>query len=196
MENRDFDQFIKRQQSNANEVAINWDQERDDWLACLSGLYAEIEALLGKYIASGQIRPEFKQIELNEENIGSYTAREMILKIGRQDVVLRPVGTLLIGFKGRVDVEGPAGRRQIALVDSRALGVADLIHVSVTGGERSPRLPKKKLKPEEKIAEVEDAIDQKDTHWAWRIVTPPPERRFEKITQQSLFQLILDVANA
>jgi hypothetical protein len=196
MENQDFDEFIKRQQRNATAVAINWDQQRNDWLARLSELYAKVEALLDSYIASGQIRLEYKKIELNEENIGSYTVREMILKIGRQDIVLRPVGTLLIGFKGRVDVEGPTGRRLIALVDSKAHGTADLVHVSVISQGRSLRIPKKKLKPEEKVAQVEDRIDRQEPEWAWRIVTPPPERRFVEITQQSLFQLILDVANA
>jgi hypothetical protein len=195
MENRDFDEFIKRQQRNATAVAINWDQQRDEWLARLEDLYAKIEALLGTYISSGQIRFEYKDVELNEENVGSYTAREMILKIGRQDIVLRPVGTMLIGFKGRVDVEGPAGRALMALVDSKAHGTADLVHVSVISQGRSPHLPKKKPKLEEKIAKVEDRLDRKEPEWAWRIVTSPPERRFVEITQQSLFQLILDVAN-
>lgn len=195
MDNREFEEFVESQQQGATAVAINWDQERDEWLKHLSELYREIEALLGKYISSGRIKLQYRDVELNEDNIGSYTARAMVVKIGRQDVVLRPVGTLLIGFRGRVDVEGPAGRAQIALVDGKALGVADLMHVSVSSGGRSPRVPTEKSKREEKIAKVEDALDGK-LKWAWRIVTRPPERRFVEITQQSLFQLILDVANA
>jgi hypothetical protein len=104
----------------------------------------------------------------------------MVLRIGRQDIVLKPIGTLLIGFKGRVDVEGPIGRAQIALVDKKAFGVASLVHVTVGAGGKLPVAPKK---PPEEI------------EWAWKIVTPPPERRFVEITQQTLSQLILDVAN-
>ncbi len=104
----------------------------------------------------------------------------MVLKIGRQEVNLVPVGTLLIAFKGRVDVEGPAGKAQIALVDSKASSAASLINVSVRIGSKDLALKK----PAEPI------------DWAWRIVTPPPERRFIEITQETLFQLIMEVANA
>jgi hypothetical protein len=46
----------------------------------------------------------------------------MILKIGRQEIVMTPIGTLLIGAKGRVDVVGPAGRARLVLVNSQASG--------------------------------------------------------------------------
>lgn len=181
MQNRDFDEFLRRQQLDASSIATDdWNRERDEWLGHLGDLYRKVESLLGKYISSGQIRFEYKSIELNEENIGLYTAKQMVLRIGRQDIVLKPIGTLLIGFKGRVDVEGPVGRAQIALVDNKAMGVASLVHVSVLADGNLPVAPKK---PREEI------------EWAWKIVTPPPERRFVEITQQTLFQLILDVAN-
>ena len=46
----------------------------------------------------------------------------MILKIGRQEITMTPVGTLLIGAKGRVEVVGPAGRTRLLLVNSKAFG--------------------------------------------------------------------------
>jgi hypothetical protein len=45
----------------------------------------------------------------------------MILGIGRQEITLTPVGTLLFGSKGRVDVEGPAGRTRLVLVDQQSV---------------------------------------------------------------------------
>jgi hypothetical protein len=196
MASRDFDQFLRRQQAEASaSAAFDWERERGEWLARLDELYEAIESLLDKYLSSGQIRLEYKTIELNEQNVGSYDAREMILKIGRQDVTLRPIGTLLIGFKGRVDVEGPAGRRQIALVDSKASGLSDLVHVSVVDAPKRPQLTRKLPTSEEKISEVKGVLDGKKIEWAWRIISPPPERRFLEITQESLFELIMDVAS-
>ena len=181
IDNQDFDEFVKRQQAEAAvETAVDWDKQRDQWLDHLNDLYARVESLLRKYTSSGQIHLEKRPIRLNEENIGSYTAEQMVLKIGRQEVNLVPVGTLLIAFKGRVDVEGPAGKAQIALVDSKASSAASLINVSVRIGSKDLALKK----PAEPI------------DWAWRIVTPPPERRFIEITQETLFQLIMEVANA
>ena len=198
MENRDFDEFLRRQQADAAAAAaINWNRRRDEWLAYLRDLYAKIESLLSRYVASGQIRFEYRPIQLNELNIGSYTAKEMVLRIGRQEVVLKPIGTLIIGFRGRVDVEGPGGTAQIALVDRKASSTASLIQVHVGPPGTAQIAPKKKrASKDEKISEVIDALDGNSTKWAWRIVTRPPERRFIEITQQALFRLIMEVANA
>jgi hypothetical protein len=181
MDNRAFDEFVSRQQEGAVDAAsINWDRERDEWLAQLGRLYSQIESFLEKYVSSGQIRYEFRPIDLNEENIGSYVAKQMLLRIGRQEVDLVPIGTLLIGSKGRVDVKGPAGRAQMLLVDRKVSDPRSLIRVTVGVGGKMPPPPGK---PAQEI------------EWEWKIVTRPPERRFIEITQQSFFDLIMEVAN-
>jgi hypothetical protein len=181
MDTNDFDEFVKRQQEAASGIAsMDWDGERKEWLDYLDKLYKKIESLLHKYISSGQIQLGYSPVELNEENIGSYAAKQMVLKIGPKSVVLEPIGTLLIGSKGRVDIIGPAGRAQILLVDSRASGPRSLVHVRVGVGGKIPNPP------------IES---RREIDWAWKIVTRPPERSFIEITQQSLFQLIMEVAN-
>jgi hypothetical protein len=134
---------------------------------------------LGKYLSSGQIRLEYYPTELNEVDIGYYAARRMTLRIGRPEVVLLPMRTRFIGSKGRVDVIGPAGKAEILLVDSKASGRPRILITVGVGG----KLP---VAPREPQLEIESV---------WRIVTRPPERRFIEITQESLFQLIMEVAN-
>ncbi len=181
MATTDFDRFVARQQQAAAEVAaIDWENERDEWLEHLNSLHTKVKSLLIKYLRSGQITAESVQVILNEENIGLYEAPQMVLRIGGQQVNLVPVGTLLIGAKGRVDVIGPAGRGEILLVDRRASGPGSLVHVTVGTGRTPPPAPTK---------------SPKKIEWEWKIVTRPPERKFVEITQQSLFQLIMEVAN-
>jgi hypothetical protein len=181
MDVKEFDEFVKRQQKVAAGIAsVDWDSERKEWLDSLDKLYKKIESLLHKYVSSGQIQLGFRSVELNEENIGSYPAKQMVLKIGPKSVVLEPIGTLLIGSKGRVDIIGPAGKAQFLLVDSKASGPASLIHVTVGRADSFPPAPTKSTR---------------EIKWEWRIVTRPPERRFIEITQQTLFQLIMEVAN-
>jgi len=180
-DNKTFDEFVSRQQeADPETTSIDWEMERDAWLAHLDRLYSKIESFLSKYVSVGQIRYEYRPVQLNEENIGSYSARQMVLRIGRQEVDLVPIGTLLVGSKGRVDVRGPAGRAQILLVDSKASDPRSLIHVTVSVGGKLPPPPGKRAQ------EIE---------WEWKIVTRPPERRFVEITQQTFFDLILEVAN-
>jgi hypothetical protein len=184
MDTKDFDEFVRRQQSAVSVAAveINWEKERDEWLGHLNRLYSKIESFLSKYVSSGQIRYEYRSIELNEENIGSYAAKQMVLRIGRQEVDIVPIGTLLIGSKGRVDVSGPAGKAQLLLVDRKAPGAASVFfRVKIGAGgqllaaSESPQNPK--------------------IEWEWRILTRPPERRFIEITQEAFFDLIMEVAN-
>jgi hypothetical protein len=178
--NTDFDTFVKRQQPSLEEgEAADWAMERDEWLSHLKELYDQIESFLAEYIETGEIKPSYSDIRMNEENIGSYTARQMILKIGRQEITLTPIGTRLLGAKGRVDVEGPAGRTRFLLVNSEASRPTFKVTVSIGG------------KPEPPAAEAAP----KEIKWAWKIATSPPTIRYVELTPESLFQALMEVAN-
>jgi hypothetical protein len=178
--NTDFRAFVKREQTAAAEVErVDWAKERDDWLGYLRELYDQTESFLAEYIKAGEIKVHYRDIPLNEENIGSYRAPEMILKIGRQEITMTPVGTLLIGAKGGVEVVGPAGRTRLLLVNSKASGPTMKVRVSIGGNPGPPALeaPPKEIK------------------WAWKIATSPPTIQYIELTQESLFQALMEVAN-
>jgi hypothetical protein len=178
---REFDDFVKRQKPPSTaEQPVDWDRERNDWIAHLNLLYEKIENFLERYKDS--IRIEYPQIELDEEHIGRYAVRQMILHIGRQEIALTPIGTLLIGFKGRVDVVGSAGKASLALVDKDAVDARSLIRVKVTVGTQKPPQPEEETK--------------KNIEWVWKIVGSPPLIRFIDFNAESFFQLIMDVSNA
>jgi hypothetical protein len=86
MDVKEFDEFVKREQEAASGVAsVDWDGEREEWLSYLDKLYKKVESLLRKYVSSGQIQLGYRSVELNEENIGSYAAKQMI-KITQQSL--------------------------------------------------------------------------------------------------------------
>jgi hypothetical protein len=178
--NTDFAAFVKRQQAaSAEEDRVDWSKERDDWLRRLNELYDQTESFLAEYVRTGEIRLNYRDIPLNEENIGSYTARQMILKIGRQEITMTPVGTLLIGVKGRVDVVGPAGRTRLVLVNSDASGPTPKVSVSIGG------------QPDSSVAQA----SSKEIKWAWKIATSAPAIHYIELTQDSLFQALMELAN-
>jgi hypothetical protein len=178
--NTDFGAFVKRQQSAVVEAEqADWLKERNDWLGHLNDLYDRAELFLADYIRTGEIKLHYRDIELNEENIGSYSARQMILKIGRQEILMTPIGTLLIGAKGRVDVVGPAGRARLVLVNSKASGPTTKVTISIGG------------KPDQSTPEAEP----KEIKWDWKIATSPPTIQYIELTQESLFRALMEVAN-
>jgi hypothetical protein len=176
----DFGAFVKRQQiASAEASRVDWAKERDEWLRHLEELYDRTESFLAEYIKDGEIQLSYRDIELNEENIGSYRARQMILKIGRQEITMTPVGTLLIGAKGRVEVVGPAGRTRLVLVNREASRPAIKVTVSIGGKPETPAV----------------GAAPKNIKWAWKIATSPPAIRYIDLTQESLFQALMEVAN-
>src|ERR1700744_6025494 len=97
---KEFEEFVKQQVSEkTQEPQFDPAKELQDWLQFLDELYRKVESFLDSYISSKQIEIEYREIELNEEFSGPYTARQMILKIGLKEVTLKPIGTMLIGSK-------------------------------------------------------------------------------------------------
>lgn len=178
---KEFDEFVKRQHETGQ---VDWDRERDEWLTHLDELYRKIETMLGVYISSGQISIRYKTIDLNEENIGSYQARQMILRIGRQEVDLVPAGTRFIGFKGYVDVIGSAGKASLVLTNPDRLFTVQ--------GPKITELIKtvKEYRSNSKLVASSGEIE-----WAWKILPQPPGRNLDELTRESFFQLLMEVTN-
>jgi hypothetical protein len=175
-----FDEFVKSQQQPEVPEGF-WEIQRDEWLRFLDELYHRIEGFLGKYVSSGEIKIEYIPIVLDEENIGRYQTRKALLRIGRSVVTLSPVGTLLIGSKGRVDVVGPRGTTvPILLISSRVQKASDMIRIQVGIGGKMPEPPQ---------------ADPSEIEWVWKMATRPPERRFIELSQETFFEMILEVAN-
>lgn len=175
----DFDAFVRRQAALAKDHRVDWAKERDEWLGYLKLLYDQIESFLAKYIQRGEIKIEYRDTPLNEENIGDYSAREMVIRIGQQVATITPVGTLIIGSKGRVEVAGPAGRARLVLVDRRSSGPRFRVDVKVAAGREPAKAP----------------TQEEDIIWTWKIATSPPSMQYIELTQESFFQMLMEIAN-
>ena len=181
----DFDAFVKRQQAKEQEegAALNPKQELEQWLGYLDALYEQIEEYLASYIKNRSTKIEYLNIQLNEDFIGPYSARKLLLKIGLSTVTFTPVGTMLIGTKGRVDVQGPLGVARLSLVNKLVTSARQLVQVTVRRvGDPPPAPPS---------PEAVKAIQ-----WTWKISTPPPEMKFIELTRDAFFDMIIAVANA
>src|ERR1022692_3730467 len=117
MSETEFDKFIKRQKLQVVEEAeVDWDAQRNQWLKDIQELYALVEWFLKKYISSGDIELRYENLEVSEEKIGSYVVQRLVLKIGPHEVIFKPIGAIVIGAKGRIDLIGPKGTIKFVLV--------------------------------------------------------------------------------
>ena len=175
-----FSEFVKRQQRQvAVDNAIDWNKQRDEWLDYLQQLYNNIKEYLASYIDGGEITLRESTTEINEENIGVYSAKKLTILIGVQEITLTPIGTLMIGSKGRVDVEGSAGKSRLVLIDKDVTDARSMFSVSV-----------RVINPDDP-PEPSEPRPPKRIEWAWKIVSSPPSLKFVELYKDSFFVMLM-----
>lgn len=172
MGKKDFDEFLEKERANADlEPQIDWGKRREEWLEYLGEFYGQVEEFLREYVASGDVSKEYQEKYINEEMVGRYPAQSLHLRVRGRDVILDPVGTNLIGARGRVDMTGPAGTVRFVLIGW------DVIRVGTRPGTG---------------AEVETKMPE----WVWKIATPPPRIRYLDLNAESFLDALMEVINA
>jgi hypothetical protein len=75
-----------------------------DWTGAVASLFADIRDFLSEYQADNLLTLSEEQITLHEENLGDYAIARLNIRSGQSLVRLTPVGRLVAGALGRVDV--------------------------------------------------------------------------------------------
>ena len=177
-----FDEFVKQRAAQANENAeeVDWGKARATWLRELDHLYDCMEAYLKSYTDSGQIRIERQAVQLTEDYLGTYDAEKLALFIGNDKVVAEPVGALLIGSQGRVDLSGNRKTLRIVLLDKDGPSMTSTISI----GGAPLRTSSSSL--------VRGDIDEA----GWYIATRPPGATVTAFNEDSFRDAIMEVSGA
>lgn len=172
MGKKDFEEFLAKERENTNALRdIDRDKRKKEWIEYLEKFYQQIEGFLKEYIESEDISREYKETDLNDEMLGNYSVNTMHIRIRGRDVILEPVGTYVIGARGRVDMRGPGGTVRFVLIGW------DVIRVG--------NGPKQGQEPDGNMDE-----------WVWKIATPPPRIRYLDLNADSFLDALMEVINA
>ena len=180
MTKEEFKKVVEEKSRAAKEApAIDWEATKREWLENLARFYALVDGYLAEFQTEGNVKVERSQVTITEEHLGQYQAESRSILIGHDKVNLVPIGTLLIGAKGRVDMVGPAGTAKFVLAGKHSNG----IRISVTvRGEAKPaqEAPPQPAAPEE---------------FVWKLATPPPKVRFIELQPETFFSALTEVVN-
>jgi len=177
MSKKDFDDFINKQVNEKhNEKPIEWDARRDEWLEYLSNFYQKIEVFLGDYKKDEKLDFKYIEKDIFEEYIGSYSAPVLNIQLGSHKIKLEPIGTNLIGAKGRVDLIGANGKVKFVLVNKNSLAPKIKVNVWIEG---------------EKPPKEDDGLCEND--WEWKIATPPPRIKYIDLEQDTFLGALMEV---
>ena len=107
-------EFFRAKKADADKVdPVNWAARKDEWIAAVEELYTQIAELLAPSINDGSVVASTSVTTITEDHIGQYDIEKLKLVVGDESVVFSPVGTLVVGASGRVDVTGDEGRRML-----------------------------------------------------------------------------------
>ena len=177
MGKKEFEEFLAEKKMPTKAF---WKSQKDEWLGYLNALYVTFEEALKPYKKKVEIG--YDEIDLDEEEIGKYKARRMIIKVGDQKIVLQPIGTLLIASKGRVDMLGGKGIVKIVLVDSRKKNLMDHINISVSLGGENP--------PKQRVVDKNH-----DIKWEWKFISSPIPGKYYPVTRDTIYDVITTLSN-
>ena len=181
MGKQDFEKFLLSQTApvrpdfNSKEILSFWREQ-------LNVLYQDIQSWLLEY--GDKINFQFMETELTEELLGSYIVPSASIIVGNKQAQLIPVGTILIGTKGRVDLSGPAGTAKFILADRDVTRPKIILEEFISEADR-----------EEKRREKQEQSNL-PTDWVWKATTSAPHIKYTTLTQDIFLDCLLGVLNA
>lgn len=178
MINQSFDDFVNQQSKASEKGEVDWIAKLEDWKMHLSVFHKKVESFLESYIESGKLTLTKRIIDLHEEYIGSYRVEALDITLGNTKITLTPIGTNLIGAKGRVDMKGPRGTVKFVLVPK---------------GSSAPKISIQ-IRTQNKDAPTKEEI-KPVTDWEWKISTPPPRISYIELEEESFQTALMEVVN-
>jgi hypothetical protein len=176
MNEMEFEHFLDEELRREKTSKIEQPSKLEQWKGYLEQFYSMVDSFLQSYVRENKIEITYSKKILNELYLGEYEVRTASIRIGIQSIKLEPVGSLVVGARGRVDMTGPGGSIKFCV------------------------LPKELSKPRTVIRRGVDAKSQANEEpepqdWCWKIVSSPPVK-FTELTKESFLEGIMEVTNA
>lgn len=179
MSKKDFEEMLNKHKKNSEENKINWDEKKNEWLNFVKTFYESIEKWVKPYQDDKKLSFNYEKISLTEEYIGTYYVDCMTINFAGQRVKLTPIGTNLIGTKGRIDMEGARGIVRFILADKNSKGIGFSISVSINGEQQPEQSNKTKI-----------------IEWTWKIALKDSRKMLlEDFNEENFFDVLLEVIN-
>lgn len=183
MSKKDFEIFLLNKSDSNIEVKIDWGKEKQDWLNFIDIFYKQVKSWLEDYHSKGLVKYSYTNKNITEENIGSYEVKKLDLTLAGSRVTFDPIGTLLIGAKGRIDLVGPKETIKFVLVDKSSKGLKFSFTTTVITGNDTIDYSSKK----ENIKKID---------WTWKILTRHSSKiSYDEFTEDNFFEALMESIN-
>lgn len=180
MSKKDFERLLDQQK---NESALDWTGIGEEWVSRIHQLYELVSDWLDEYRSQGTVEIATYDVDITEESLGTYQVPAMDIVVGNKKARLVPVGAIIIGASGRVDLRGPAGTSTFVLVPMSSSEPRIYSFISTSEEER------KKTQ-----AEIDAALEKtKKEPRTWKVATEPPNVKYLDLDEEMFFDVLVEV---
>ncbi|MCK4257599.1 MAG: hypothetical protein KAX49_01390 [Halanaerobiales bacterium] len=173
-----LEKFLKKNAEREEQEQIDWEKEKQTWLSEIDKFYEKIQGWLSDYEEKGLLKLELVKYTMREEYLGQYETKKMYIVISGQKVEIEPVGRIIIGAQGRIDMIGKYGKVKFVLVGENSKG--PIIKVKISS---NPDFDK------------QDETSPKEVKLDWKIATLAPNIQFLTLNADSFSDALLEVIN-
>lgn len=133
--------------------------------------YSQIKTWLRPLVDTGKLSIVQEEISLTEDSLGTYPINRMIISFGKFHIELRPIGTILIGTPGRIDMVYNGRIQKFILI-------LENIH---NAGQ---------------IEKVKKVDKNKKAMFVWKYISDEEQNIYEIVEKHSFETLLVNLINA
>ena len=117
-----FKEFLKDRSKNkpdTEEQKVDWEARKNQWLQSVENLYKIVDDIIVRSFreAGYQVESQKERVRLYEEYVGAYEIDNYIIQANAIFIKFFPVGTIVIGAFGRVNILLPGETVKLVLQD-------------------------------------------------------------------------------
>src|SRR5271167_2442973 len=134
---KDFVEFVKKQSESEKRTETQLpkaiEARRKWWIKAVKDLFAKVQVWLEPLIKDGAVTFNTIEVQIMDDGLlGSYKLQRAIIGLGRKTLEMNPVGSMIFGSFGRIDVTGPNGKLMLILEATHGTEENDFVP---TGGQ-------------------------------------------------------------
>lgn len=134
---KDFVELVKKHSESEERMETQLpkaiEARRKWWIKAVEDLFTKVQVWLEPLIKDGPLTFDTKELQIMSDGwLGSYKLQRAIIGLGRKTLEMNPVGSVIFGSFGRIDVKGPNGKLMLILEATQGPEEDDFVP---TGGQ-------------------------------------------------------------
>lgn len=141
--------FIEKYENNNGVSQLDSSYTIDLYRSRVEDFYSRINDWLKSLVDSGKLSIILEEISLTEDPLGTYPINKMIISFGKFHIELRPIGTILIGTPGRIDMVYNGKSQKFILILENIHNAGQITKIIKTDKSKKPKFVWKYISDEE-----------------------------------------------